>query len=378
MAEEKVIKAKKAKTKKEPKERFIKDAIDEKDSEGKVIGKILIAQHNGEEYQFVYRDNKIFCLSAKLLDEETFKKHERQLHAVFRKYQEMQNSASKNNDTDKLKPQPIWSEYEDERTRLKNLKIFGCHVLKNGELLINYKHDGKIKSAAYEDINSAIRAQGHISKGYLDASNENSEIARLFSKIGSIDEIRQVLFDWKKKTPSEIKNANDILNRLTINLQRCRDELKKEALKQLESSVDFTDSIGRPNPGSSLARTFVAENRLEKRISKSNAIDNHARRRKNVLELELKQMQLNIFEANFILKTVLNSSNKFFEDREGADKKLGQALNRLQSVWLNPYLEKIHEIQKDILEAKFKISKNEIARARTFIAGAISKLSCIQ
>lgn len=321
----------------------------------------VTVKSEGEIYIFTLKNKKIVCLSDIRLDEKIFSVKRTQLYAILARIP-----------SNRLK-----GRNQEESKRLESLEEFGCYILGNGKLVINYNRDGKIIPSTYEDIASAIRAQEHINNKYLRNTGV-AEFFRLFSKLEKLEKVRKVLFDWKNSTPEEISRAEDELNGVADKLKNCRDLLKKEAAQQLEKLIDFTDSSGKKNPGASLACTQAGKSRIEERTVKIKGIDQFVFKRSLALNLEQRQMEFNIIEAIFKLKAVLNSGNKFFENKKGADTKLGLVMYALQSVWLNPYFEKIAEIRKDILEAKLKISKNEIARAKTFIAGAISKLSCIQ
>lgn len=323
---------------------------------------IVTALCQGEEYSFTIIKDSLTCTSAKKLDEKNFQKYHSQLWAIL----------------SPLDIRSISGKSKEEKERIELLKSSNIHILPSGKLRILYHEGSRLIPHNYNDITRAIRAQQHISENYFNGNSENSEIIRIFSNISEVEKIREALFNWRKQTPNEIKSASDTLVRLGLNLKRCRDALKTEAREKLENSINFTDSIGRENPGASLAKTEAATRRLEKRIKKAQANDARARQRRQLLEIELRQMQLNIIEAVFKLKIILNSRDEFFQNERAVDQKLGQVLYVLQSVWLNPYFENIKEARKDIVEAKLKISKKEFNLARKFIAGAAEKLSAIR
>lgn len=250
-----------------------------------------------------------------------------------------------------------------------------------GKILIVYNHNGKEVENTYKDIDGAIRTQDHIMEKYFSNDTEPKkapEIIRLFSNIEAIGKVRATLFDWKNASKTAISDSDDILSQTAKNLKRCRDELKKSAHEQLEKSAGFIDSTGKKNPGAVLARTCAAEDKIEKRTKKIKAIDRHIAKRKTVLQLEKKQMQLNIIEASFKLKMILHSSEAFFQNKEVVNLRLGQVLYLLQSIWLNPYLDPVKEAKKDIMEAKSIISKDNIDEAKKFISRAINRLLAIQ
>jgi len=327
----------------------------------------IVFNDGHDDYIFIFVDGHIVCSSAKKLDEMTFKKYRKQFRAIF-----LENRIIK---------EAIRGKNTAENTRLNLLKDFHCYVLAKGKVLIVYNHDGKTVENTYKDIDSSIRAQDHIMEKYFSNDTELKkapEIIRLFSNIKAIDKVRITLFDWKNASETAITASDDVLSKTAKNLERCRNELKKSAHAQLEKSAGFIDSTGKKNPGAVLARTCVAENKIQKRTEKIKAIDQYTAKRKTVLQLEKKQMQLNIIEASFKLKMILHSSDAFFQNKEVVNSRLGQVLYLLQSIWLNPYLDPVKEARKDILEAKNKISKNKIGEAKKFISRAINLLLTIQ
>jgi len=323
---------------------------------------IVTAICDGEEYSFTLKGGKLFCLSEKRLVEEIFNARRQQLFAILK------------ND---VNFKTVHGHSLEENERINSLKKFRCYITPDGKIKIVYKSSDKKRPTTHSSIDNAIRAQNHILENHF-GGGETSEIIRIFANMEELKQVREVLFDWCSKEKGEIKRAAQILSRISQNLQRCRDDLKIEAFDQLESAAEFTDSLGRENPGMSLARTLKADEKLEQRIRKTQGIDRFVAQRKAALEIEKRQTQLNIIEAIFKLKIILNSGDNFFKNKKAIDQKLGQVLYLLQSVWANPYFEAIKEAKKDIIEAKAKASKAEFNLARKFIAGAIEKLSCIQ
>ena len=351
------------KIKKDPADNPIKKVMRNKQKQAEEI----VFVYEGEDYTFIFNNKgKIICTSGKLLDEVVFKEYQNKLRAIFMKNRETQKQIHGNN--------------KEENSRLDLLKEFRCYVLENGKLLILRSEKGKNISMIYKDLDAAIRAQREMVNRYIgeNESVEGSEMFRMFSGISIIHEVKNILFDWNSASDEDIKRAQDFMKKTIENLSRCRNDYKVNCLEQIKSSVTIKDSTGKLNPGAVQARTVSAIDNLEKRKKRIPELAKFVAFRKEVLMLEKKQMQLNIIDAAFSLKFILNSNLEFFRNKEVFYTKINQVLYLLQSVWLNPYIDIIVEVKKNLQEAKLKVDKGEIELAKKFLSGAQNTLLAIQ
>lgn len=264
---------------------------------------------------------------------------------------------------------------EENKLWYENMRNAGIRILDGGFLEISRwdntgKNFGKpkIMKQKVDGINSAIRMQDHI-LGLYRSEDENKK--NEYSKVESMQEVIEYANDllnrWGMVKPEDKKEMQQKLADVVLQLEKCKNEFKLEVKDQAEEVIKLKDKLDRENPSALAARTVASLNNLAKRMNELQLISPLIALRKEVLILEKRRSEGIIRKAEGLLSGVVHHSLFSLNSKTAPearindyeidvlDRKLGQVLNILESIYVAPYFQKAEQVKFFILN---KIKKN--------------------
>jgi len=254
---------------------------------------------------------------------------------------------------------------EEHRDWFQNMRDAGVRVLEDGFLEISrWDNTGahaakpRLITQKVDGLYSAIRMQNHILEGYR---SEDTQAEDEYTKLESIQEViesaNDLLNQWKTVDLQGRKDLQLELAEIVLQLERCRNEFKIDAREQTKEVMKLKDSRGRDNPGALAARTVAALNDLTRRMNQMQLITPLIALRKEILVLEERRAAGMLRKASARLQGVLHHSvfaekrNTAPENRikdyeiEALDRKLGQAINALDSIYIAPHHQQAEQVK---------------------------------
>ncbi|MFH1427364.1 MAG: hypothetical protein ABIG60_02445 [Patescibacteria group bacterium] len=228
-------------------------------------------------------------------------------------------------------------------------------------------------------INSALRMQDHILSGYKNKIDHNpSELKKLETIEEIIHEINYLLTNLE---------GNRYYSQLTLNklfwvilrLEKCKNEFKVEARKQIEKMVPFKDKLGRINPSAMAARTMAALNRISERVNEIGIIAPQIALRKEMLVFEKRRVEQAIKQAatnvNFITQTnFLNRKSIRPSEKRALLQQIGISMYSLNNIRVSPYWEQTEQAKSYLLSGKKQIFNGKLIKANSLIHTALEIL----
>jgi len=246
---------------------------------------------------------------------------------------------------------------EEHREWYQNMRSAGVRVLEDGFLEITrwdntgkYADKPKLMKQKVDGLHSAIRMQDHILGGYCSTEESGNDE---YSKLESIQEVieyaNQLLNEWKEADTPTRQDLQLKLADVVLQLEKCRNEFKVDTRDKAQAVMKLKDSRGRENPSALAARTVGALNSLSERMNQMQLIAPQIALRKEVLILEQRRVERALRKANSMLSGVLHHSvfttkpnskpEQRIKEHEVVilDKKLGQVIHELESIYIAPY-----------------------------------------
>ena len=129
-----------------------------------------------------------------------------------------------------------------------------------------------------------IRMHDHVLEKYR--GSDESEFARIINVEEAILEANRMLVEWNNLNRTERNEIKKRLVRVILFLEKCRNDQKQEAKRQLELVSKLEDQRGRINPGAMAARTIAALNALSRRFLQLDLVIPYIAYRRELLILE--------------------------------------------------------------------------------------------
>ncbi len=259
-----------------------------------------------------------------------------------------------------------------ERLWLENLRNSGIKILTEGWLEISRweKQAGKKPKLILQKvkgINSALRLQDHI----LDKYNLGELL-----KISSIEEIiyraNELLIGWPETDIVARQKIQKELAKVILQLEKCRNEFKKEVKTQAIKILLFKDASGRINPGAMAARTMAALNRLTKRLNELQIIMPLIAMRKELLIFEKRRLENLILKAAKSLRLI--RCHPVFSGKRIANYepeiliiRINKTLSLLNTVLIFPYREQAEQARPFLENTKKLIRLKRFDQAKNFL-----------
>lgn len=304
-------------------------------------------------------NEKVVCVSGEKIPVAIYKNHSKQFYKILKTKPYLPK--------DRI---TLHNKNKNESSRLGALFSVRCYPAADGSITILRNKGDEIIPQRYGSFSKAISAQEIIINKYFGNNNFLGELNKLHDVYGITEEVRTLFKDWRE---SDDKKRDVLRNKLlTIYnvLSRCTDGYKINVTNQIKNIIKMKDSLDRNNPGAMTSRATCAQNNIDKRKVIAIRSANKSALRRHILIMEEKHTRANILFSTFILSTMLLSNDNLFKNPETVRKLINRAFRLLNSVWINPYHDKIIESWNFLEKAKDCADKNNPHGAKNFVVAA--------
>ena len=272
-----------------------------------------------------------------------------------------------------------------DREWLWDLEKSGIEILTDGWLRIIRWNKQPSKNAIIIKqkvigINSAIRMQDHILGGYREDQIKNqAELSKLESIEEVIEKANSILTDWQNLNLAYDHKMIKQLIQVILLLEKCTNEFKVRARRQVEKIIDLRDSLGRVNPGAMATRTLTALNSLSSRINEIGNIYPKIALRKEILIFEKRRIQDALRKAISKTAFIPKSASPAGKLNPADETKIimrnfEQALFFLNNNRVSPYWEQTEQVKYYYWQAKKLRRQNNFLAAGEMVKTALEIL----